>query len=391
MASVNTNDSRLAGIIDERNQMAKEVQGNYDKASGMTNSAYNELIQAAKDYGQQQADIQQQKTDQTLAEIEQEKQKTERDYTKEQKGAYADYVNQTDAYGVNAEKMAAAGLTGSGYEESSKVRMYNAYQNRVAVARQSLNDAITSYNNQKTQAQIANSEALAQIAYQALQTQLQLTIENMQYQNELLNNLTQQKLSVNTSYNQLWQSMYNTLLGESQFNEQMDFSRQQFDYQKQQDAKKFEYQKQRDAAEDARYAEQFNYQKWRDSVSDQQTAEQLAFQKQQAAAESARQDQQFNYQVQRDAVSDDHWEKEYNLTSTGFPDTSVVQGNDSNVKLLNKNTIAVYTNKTYNSRTGETTETNPYWATFNTNQNTTREQVLDWARKLGVDVSNYVK
>lgn len=239
MASVNTNDSRLAGIIDERNQMAKEVQGNYDKASGMTNSAYNELIQAAKDYGQQQADIQQQKTDQTLAEIEQEKQKTERDYTKEQKGAYADYVNQTDAYGVNAEKMAAAGLTGSGYEESSNVRMYNAYQNRVAVARQSLNDAITSYNNQKTQAQIANSEALAQIAYQALQTQLQLTIENMQYQNELLNTLTQQKLSVNTSYNQLWQSMYSTLLGESQFNEQMDLQRKQFDLQKQQ----FEWQK----------------------------------------------------------------------------------------------------------------------------------------------------
>lgn len=131
--------------------------------------------------------------------------------------------------------MAAAGLTGSGYQESSRVSMYNTYQNRVSLARQTFNDAIVSYDNQITQAQIANSAALAEIAYNALQTQLQMSIQSIQYENELLQQLMSQKLSINSSYDQLWQSMYNTLLDESQFNEQMA------------------YQKQRDAVEDARY------------------------------------------------------------------------------------------------------------------------------------------
>lgn len=235
MAGVNTADQRLSDILNQKNQFMNEAQSNYDRAYGESRDKYNELIQAAKDYGQQQADIQQQKTDQTIAEIEQNKQKTERDYLKEQRGAYSDYARQTNEYGTNAEQMAAAGLTGSGYQETSRVSMYNAYQNRIATARQSFNDATVAYDNQITQAQIANSAALAEIAYNALQTQLNLSIQSIQYGNELLNNLLQQKVNIGTSYDQLWQSMYNTLLNESQFNEQMA------------------YQKQRDAIEDARY------------------------------------------------------------------------------------------------------------------------------------------
>lgn len=243
MAGVNTADQRLADILNQKNQFMNEAQSNYDRAYGESKSKYNELIQAAKDYGQQQADIQQQKTDQTIAEINQNKEKTQRDYLKEQRGAYSDYAKQTNEFGTNAEQMAAAGLTGSGYQETSRVSMYNAYQNRIATARQSFNDATVAYDNQITQAQIANSAALAEIAYNSLQTSLNLSIQSIQYGNELLNNLLQQKVSIGTSYDQLWQSMYNTLLSESQFNEQMA------------------YQKQRDAVEDSHWQQQFNLQK----------------------------------------------------------------------------------------------------------------------------------
>lgn len=226
MATVDKNDSALTNLVDTKNQLINEAQANYNNASQGASQKYNELIQASKDYGKEQADIQQQQTNQTIAEINQNKEKTERDYLKEQKGAYVDYANQTNKYGVNAEKMAAQGLLGSGYQESSKVSMYNAYQNRVAVAKQSFNDAIVQYDNQITQAQIANSAALAEIAYNSLQTQLKLSLEGLQYENELLQQLTNTKLSVNTSYDNLWQSMYNTLLDESQFNEQMAYQKE---------------------------------------------------------------------------------------------------------------------------------------------------------------------
>ena len=226
MATVDKNDSTLTNLVDTKNQLINEAQANYNNASQGASQKYNELIQASKDYGKEQADIQQQQTNQTITEINQNKEKAERDYLKEQKGAYTDYANQTNKYGVNAEKMAAQGLLGSGYQESSKVSMYNAYQNRVAVARQSFNDAIVQYDNQITQAQIANSAALAEIAYNSLQTQLKLSLEGLQYENELLQQLTNTKLNVNTSYDNLWQSMYNTLLDESQFNEQMAYQKE---------------------------------------------------------------------------------------------------------------------------------------------------------------------
>ena len=239
MATVDENNKGLTNLVNNKNELLNEVQSNYNNASGLAQDKYNELIQASKDYGEKQAEIQQQKTDQTIAEINQNKEKTERDYLKEQKGAYVDYANQTAQYGVNAEQMAAQGLTGSGYQESSRVSMYNTYQNRVATARQSFNDAIVQYDNQIAQAQIANSSALAEIAYNALQTQLQLSLEGLQYENELLQQLTNNKLNINTSYDSMWQSMYNTLLNEAQFNEEMA------------------YQKERDAVADAQWEREF--------------------------------------------------------------------------------------------------------------------------------------
>jgi len=239
MAAVDVNNSALTNLVDTKNQLINEAQANYNKASQGATQKYNELIQASKDYGKEQADIQQQQTNQTIAEINQNKDKTQRDYLKEQKGAYVDYANQTSQFGVNAEKMAAQGLLGSGYQESSKVSMYNTYQNRVALARQSFNDAIVQYDNQITKAQIANSAALAEIAYNSLQTQLQLSLEGLQYENELLQQLTSTKLSASTSYDNLWQSMYNTLLDESQFNEQLA------------------YQKERDKVEDSHWEKEY--------------------------------------------------------------------------------------------------------------------------------------
>ena len=240
MATVNRNDETLQKLDNTKNTLINEAQANYNKVSSGAEDKYNELIEASKNYGEQQAEITQQQTNQTIAEINQNKDKVEKDYIKEQKAGYADYAKQTNAYGTNAEIQASAGLQGSGFSESSKISAYNTYQNRYATAREVYNQAVLNYNNQIAQAQIQNNAQLAEIAFNSLQTQLQLALEGFQYQNELLNNLFNQKLNVSTSYDNLWQSQYNTLLGEAQFNEQMA------------------YQRERDAIADSQWQQQFN-------------------------------------------------------------------------------------------------------------------------------------
>ena len=240
MASVDLNNAKLQEYENEKNSLINQAQINYDNTSKGAEQKYNELINATKEYGDKQADITQQQTNQTIAEINQQKDKAEKDYIKEQKAGYVDYAKQTNAYGTNAEVQAVAGLTGSGYSESSKISAYNTYQNRYATARESYNQAVLNYNNQIAQAQIQNSALLAEIAFNSLQAQLQLSLEGFQYQNELLNNLLSQKMNISSTYNSLWQSQYNTLLNEAQFNEQMA------------------YQKQRDAVEDSQWQQQYN-------------------------------------------------------------------------------------------------------------------------------------
>jgi hypothetical protein len=268
MASVDLNNTTLRDINSKKDSLVNEVQTNYNNQVNLTDQKYNELINASKDYAKQQSNIQQQQTNQTIKEINQNKEKAEKDYTKEQKGAYADYAKQTNDYGVNAERQAAAGLQGSGYSESSKVNMYNTYQNRYVAARDSYNLAIQNYDNQIAQARIQNSSALAEIAYNALQTQLQTAIEGFQYKNELLNNLTSQKINISSTYDNMWQSQYQTLLNEAQYNEDMA------------------YQKQRDSVADSQWQKEFelNQSQWQKEFALSQA--QFEFQKAQASKSS---------------------------------------------------------------------------------------------------------
>lgn len=243
MASVDLNNAKLQEYENEKNSLINQAQTNYDNTAKGAEQKYNELINATKNYGEQQADITQQQTNQTIAEINQQKDQAEKDYIKEQKAGYTDYAKQTNAYGTNAEIQASAGLQGSGYSESSKISAYNTYQNRYMTARESYNRAVLNYDNQIAQAQIQNSALLAEIAFNSLQAQLQLSLEGFQYQNDLLNNLLSQKMNISSTYNSLWQSQYNTLLNEAQFNEQMA------------------YQRERDAVADAQWQQQFNLSK----------------------------------------------------------------------------------------------------------------------------------
>ena len=128
--AIDYNDERFAQVQAEKEATMGKVNDTYNGMINGADSYYNDLKQATQSYEQKQSELQQARTDQMIEEINQNKEQDERDYLKEQKASYADYAKQTNAYGVNSEQMASAGLSGSGYSESSRVSMYNTYQNR---------------------------------------------------------------------------------------------------------------------------------------------------------------------------------------------------------------------------------------------------------------------
>ena len=163
-----------------------------DMAGVYANMAQQQKELAAKEqaaidqYAEEQKKLQQEATDLTLQQMEQQKAEAADDYAKEQSAAYTDYQRQTAKHGVQAEQLASMGMGGTGYSESAKVAMYNAYQNRVAVARQTYNKLVTDYNNAMAEAKLQNSSALAQIAFNALQSGLQLNQQTLQNEQNLL-------------------------------------------------------------------------------------------------------------------------------------------------------------------------------------------------------------
>lgn len=218
---VNYDDKRLTDVKSQESAALSDLENKYADMQTNTDKYYDTAIKGVDDYKKQQTDLQNQQTDIAINEIEENKKRTEQDYQKEQKGAYVDYQKQIDPYGGNAEKMASMGMSGTGYSESSQVSMYNAYQNRVAVARESFNRAIVDYNNAITEARVQNSVALAEIAYNALTERTKLLLEQTQYKNQLLADLTNQKLALEQNYWQRYQDIVSQINTENSLAEQV--------------------------------------------------------------------------------------------------------------------------------------------------------------------------
>lgn len=219
--TVNYEDERFAQVETDKQAALQEVENTY---SGMINDSddyYQAQIDASKEWADKQTQLQQEQTDFAIEQIEQEKEQAQKDYTKEQSGAYVDWQKQSDQHGVRAEQIADMGMQNTGYSESSQVSMYNTYQNRVATARESFNKAILNYNNAITQARMQNNAALAEIAANALQQQLTLSLEGMQYKNQLLLQLADKKTQTETLYYQRYQDVLNQINQENALAEQI--------------------------------------------------------------------------------------------------------------------------------------------------------------------------
>ena len=146
------------------------------------------------------------------------------------------YQKQINDYGVNAEQQAVQGLSNSGYSESSKVSMYNTYQNRIATARDSFNRSILNYDNGIKDAQLQNNSALAEIAYNALKSQLELGLQGFQYKNSLLESQLNAQQTIEQTYQSKWDSILDQMNKDREFAESVRQFNENLAFQKQQEA-----------------------------------------------------------------------------------------------------------------------------------------------------------
>lgn len=231
--AVDTNDGRLTSINRDRQQAIANSNNDYNQRINQNRTDYNNMINSTDQYYnqinnslnqglQKQQEAMNAQTEANINRINTEKEKANRNYLKEQKGSYIDYRNATNQYGANAEQMASNGLWGSGYSETYRSNAYNTWQNRVATARQSLNDTMTSYDQQITDALNSNNTAQAELWSKIALQVAQNSLQGFQYKNTLIesrntqeNNLIQARNSredtLNSRYDTLYQNTWSDM------------------------------------------------------------------------------------------------------------------------------------------------------------------------------------
>lgn len=233
--TVNYNDKRFTKVESEKKVALNENEKMYNNMINSSDKYYDKQIDAVDNWGDKQAQLQQEQTDFAIEKIEQQKDYAHKDYLKEQSGAYVDWQKQSNQYGVNAEQQAQNGLAFTGYSESSQVAMYNQYQNRVAVARESYNKAMLDYDNMMKDARLQNNAKLAEIAYQTLQKTLELSLQGFQYKNQLILDKANKKAEINDRYYTRYQNVLSQINTENalaeqvrQYNEKMAEEKRQY-------------------------------------------------------------------------------------------------------------------------------------------------------------------
>jgi hypothetical protein len=89
--------------------------------------------------------------------------------------------------------------------------MYTNYQNRMVAAREVFSQAKLNYDNSIKEAKLQNNSVLAEIAFQTLQTTLQLGLDNAMYNNQLILDKANQKIELENAYWQRSQDVLNQI------------------------------------------------------------------------------------------------------------------------------------------------------------------------------------
>ena len=259
MYNVNYDDERFKQVENEKQSELYKYNQTYDNLINERNNFTNQQQQLVDQWENTQKDIANQNLQYQKDLIEQQRNKTEKEYQNEAKASYIDYQKEVDKYGVSRENVTANGLSNSGYAESSKVDMYNTYQNRLGTARKSMQDAGIEFDNAIREAQMSNNETLAQNALTTLQNKLNIALEGFNYKTEQENN----KLNWNNTINNNYYNRYKDV--ESQINYENETAEKIRQYNE-----NMAYQKEQQRLEQQRWEQEMAYQREQDAIANAQ-------------------------------------------------------------------------------------------------------------------------
>jgi hypothetical protein len=135
--------------------------------------------------------------------------------------------------------------------------MYNQYQTRVATARESYSRAVLNYDMAIKEARLQNSSKLAEIAYNALQAQLELSLNGFQYKNTLLQTQLEAKRQLTNDYYTRWQNVLSQINTENALAEQVRQYNEKLAEEKRQYDANLQYQKERDKVKDTQWQKEY--------------------------------------------------------------------------------------------------------------------------------------
>lgn len=328
--SVNYDDKRFQEVEADKKAALNEVDVTYGNMISNSGKYFDKQIDAVEQWGDKQSQIQQDNTDFAIEKIEQQKAQAQKDYTKEQSGAYVDWQKQSNEYGANAEAMAAQGMANSGYSESSQVSMYNTYQNRVATAREVFSRAVLEYDNAMKDARLQNNAALAEIAYQTLQRKLELSLEGFQYKNNLIIEQSNKKLEVENIYHQRYQDVLNQINQENALKEEVRQYEKNFAEEQRQFNENYKLQTKEYEEGIRQFNEEIKRLKAKDAQENKMEIQKLELQKQQLQEEQ----RQFNAQIAEEKRQFNATHGSTSIKSSGGGSSSKSSG--SSKKVVNK-------------------------------------------------------
>jgi hypothetical protein len=251
-------DDRLTLIEQEKQKALQDSNNLYSNLQEQNQNLYNQQ----KEYANEQERLQNEALDKQLSfrEGQIEKQKETARENKQQEGIKAknDYTGYTNQYGLEAENLASRGLLNSGVSETMKLGAYNSYQNRLANANKTMQDAITEYDNSMNEARVNYDTKKAENAFEKLKLMLSYAKSYYDTNATLGQNQLQNNQNLNSEYNNQYNTIRNQLQNEKELEERIRQYNEDTAYQREKDAKDLEYQRERDRIADEQWQKEYN-------------------------------------------------------------------------------------------------------------------------------------
>ena len=229
-------DERLARIEAEKREMQARNDSVYNGLLQDNENLYNEQKNYANTWEITNNSNLDKQLEFNTELINQQKDKANKSFEVESRKAKNDYTAYTNPYGLQAEQFASQGLLKSGVSETAKLGGYNAYQNRLAIANKTLQDAVLQYDNDIKEARLTNDVRKAENAVKKLEMYTQYSTSYFNNKSSLKQNQLANSLSIGGDYFNRYNTVYNNIQAEKDRENALRQYQEQFEYQKQKDA-----------------------------------------------------------------------------------------------------------------------------------------------------------